>query len=174
MEISIIQNKIYEIRGNKVMLDFDLAVLYSVETKALNQAVKRNSDRFPRDFMFRLSKKEWDSMRSQFVTASEKRNKAALPYVFSEHGVSMLASVLKSRKAVKMNISIIRAFIALRQFAIKYKDLVEQITELKESVGNHNDQLKQIYDTLEDLLEEKAEEENWQAREPIGFKQAKK
>jgi hypothetical protein len=174
MEISVIQNKIHEIRGHKVMLDFDLATLYNVETKALNQAVKRNNDRFPKDFMFRLSQKEWDKMRSQFVTASAKRNKAALPYVFTEHGVSMLASVLKSKKAVKMNISIIRAFIALRQFALRYKELADQIVELKDSVGNHNEQLKQIYDTLEDLLEEKSDEENWQKREPIGFRQTKK
>lgn len=176
MEVSVIQNKIHEVRGHKVMLDFDIAALYGVETKVLNQAVKRNLDRFPKDFMFQLNKKEWNSLRSQFVTLESGRGKYSkyLPFAFTEHGVSMLASVLKSKKAVKMNISIIRAFIALRQFAIKYKELADQITELKESVGNHNDQLKQIYDTLEDLLEEKADEKSWENREPIGFRQSKK
>jgi len=176
MKVSVIQNKIHEIRGHKVMLDFDLAILYDVETKVLNQAVKRNSDRFPKDFMFQLSQKEWNSLRSQFVTLEKGRGKYSkyLPYVFTEHGVTMLASVLKSKKAVKMNISIVRAFISLRQFALRYKELADQIVELKDSVGNHNEQLKQIYDTLEDLLEEKSDEENWQKREPIGFRQTKK
>jgi phage regulator Rha-like protein len=176
MEISIIQNKIHEIRGHKVMLDYDLSILYNVETKALNQAVKRNNDRFPKDFMFQLNQKEWNSLRSQFVTLEKGRGKYSkyLPYVFTEHGVTMLASVLKSKKAVKMNISIVKAFISLRQFALRYKELADQIVELKESVGNHNEQLKQIYDTLEDLLEEKTEEENWRTREPIGFRQTKK
>ena len=103
MQLQVIQQKIFEIRKQNVMLDSDLAELYEVETRVLNQAVKRNIDRFPKDFMFRLTKKEWDSMSSQIVmTSPTKRPKVALPYVFIEHGVTMLASVLRSDTAVKM------------------------------------------------------------------------
>src|SRR5581483_6200829 len=150
MELEVIQQKIYEVRGEKVMLDFDLAKLYEVQTKALNQAVKRNIDRFPSDFMFRLSGDEWEGMRSQFVTAYQsKRNTAVTPYAFTEHGVTMLASVLKSEKAVKMNIFIVRAFIALRQFALQYKDLADEIGEIKATVADHGDQLTRIYAAIE-------------------------
>ena len=136
MQLQAIQQKIFEIRGQKVMLDFDLAVLYEVETRILNQAVKRNIERFPKDFMFKLTKKEWDSMSSQFVmTSSVKRPKTALPNAFTEHGVTMLASILRSNTAVKMNIAIVRAFIALRKFAIQYKDILEQLDGLREKIG---------------------------------------
>jgi hypothetical protein len=171
MNLSVIHNKIYEARGQKVILDFDLAALYEVETKALNQAVKRNQERFPPDFMFRLTAEEWTNMRSQFVTAStDRRNTKATPFAFTEHGVTMLASVLRSEKAVKMNIAIVRAFIALRQFAINYREVAEQIKELRSNVDNHNGQLNQIYDALENLLEEKVSGKKWDEREPIGFK----
>ena len=171
----IIQQKIFEIRGQKVMLDFDLAELYEVETRVLNQAVKRNAERFPKDFMFRLTKKEWESMSSQIVmTSPVKRPKVALPYVFTEHGVTMLASILRSDTAVKMNIAIVRAFIALRKFAIQYKDILEQLDGLREKVGSHDAQLNNIYEALENMLDKKAEEENkneaWNNRKRIGFK----
>jgi hypothetical protein len=170
MELAVIQQKIYEIRGQKVMLDFDLAKLYEVPTKALNQAVKRNIDRFPDDFMFRLTKEEWESMRSQFVTASQqKRNAAVNPYAFTEHGVTMLASVLKSEKAVKMNIFIVRAFIALRKFALQYKELADEIGEIKATVADHGDQLVKIYTAIETLLTEKEAQRTWEERERIGF-----
>ena len=113
-DVMIVQNLIYEIRGQKVMLDFDLARLYQVETKALNQAVKRNAERFPSDFMFRLTAEEVLNMRSQIVTAS-KRNTSAPPFAFTEQGVAMLASVLKSPIAVAASISIMRAFVQVRQ-----------------------------------------------------------
>ncbi|MBX9784051.1 MAG: ORF6N domain-containing protein [Chitinophagaceae bacterium] len=136
--ITAIQNRIYEIRGERVMLDFDLAALYEVETRVLNQSVKRNIYRFPADCMFHLSKDEWDSLRllksattssktmsSQIVmTSPAKRPSSALPYAFTEHGVSMLASVLKSRKAVEMNIAIVRAFITLRSFVIHNHEIL--------------------------------------------------
>lgn len=178
MELTLIQQKIYEIRGQKVMLDFDLAALYEVETKVLNQAVKRNIDRFPEDFMFRLTKVEWSVMRSQFVTASQKkRNVTVTPFAFTEHGVTMLASILRSDKAVKMNIAIVRAFIALRQFALNYKDLAYQINEIKHTVTNHSDQLNQIYDAIENMMDEKAdkqeEKRRWKEREKIGFKSSR-
>ena len=176
MKLAIIQQRIFEIRGHKVMFDFHLAELYGVETKTLNQAVKRNADRFPKDFMFRLNKKEWDFLRSQFVTLENGRGKYPkyLPNVFTEHGVTMLASVLKSKRAVKMNIAIVRAFISLKQFALQHKDLATQLEglrkELNERIGEHDGQLAAIYDAIENLLDEKTGQRNWQERERIGFK----
>lgn len=153
------------------MLDFDLAELYEVETRVLNQAIKRNRESFPEDFMFRLTKTEWENMSSQIVmTSTIKRPKSALPYAFTEHGVTMLASVLKSPKARKMNIAIVRAFIALRKFATQYSELLEQLNELKERIGNHDAQLNQIYDAIENLLDDKQEQQSWKERERIGFK----
>lgn len=177
MELIAIQNKIYEIRGQKVMLDFDLADLYEVETKVFNQAVKRNMQRFPDDFMFQLSKKEWDVLvsgnSSQFVTGSQKhRGSAYLPYAFTEHGVTMLASILRSEKAVKVNIAIVRAFIALREMAMHYKELAQKIEELEKKYNKH---FGDIYQALNLLLEERNGEEEQRNREPIGFiKPAKK
>lgn len=159
------------------MLDFDLAVLYKVPTKVLNQAVKRNSKRFPKDFMFRLNKKEWDLlvkeniMRSQTVTASQKkRNTSTLPFAFSEHGITMLASVLRSERAVKMNIFIVRAFIALRQFAINYNELAAELKDLKYKVGDHDKNLQIIYTALESIMTQKQQQKSWEDRQRIGFK----
>jgi len=109
--------------------------------------------------------------RSQFATSSQKRRRTdLLPYAFKEHGITMLSSVLKSERAVKMNIAIVRAFVALRKFAIQYDGLLEQLRELKDQVGNHDAQLNQIYDAIENLLNEKVEEKKWKEREKIGFK----
>ena len=116
MDLQIIQDKIYEIRGQKVMLDFDLAEMYQVETRVLNQAVKRNAERFPEDFMFQLSITEWENMSSQFVmTSRNKRPKSALPLAFTEHGVVMLSRVLRSGIAIQTSVLITRAFVAMRQ-----------------------------------------------------------
>ncbi len=175
MELLAIQQKIFEIRGQKIMLDFDLAALYEVETKVLNQAVSRNKDRFPKDFMFRLTRDEYNLLRSQIVTLERGKGKYSKynPYAFTEHGITMLASVLRSDTAIKMNIAIIRAFIALRKFAIQYKDILEQLDGLKEKIGSHDAQLNQIYEALENMLNKKVEEdnsqENWQNRKRIGF-----
>ena len=118
--INLIQQKIHEIRGEMVMLDFDLALLYEVDTKTLNQAVKRNEQRFPSDFMFRLTEKEWDDMIAKSVISSGyKRNKRLIPFAFTEHGVAMISGVLKSEKALMMNISIIRMFIEMKRVLIK-------------------------------------------------------
>lgn len=173
MEPKLIGQKIYEIRGHKIILDFDLAELYGVETKALNQAVKRNIARFPEDFMFRLTVEEW--MRSQNVTASQiKRNTKVTPYAFTEHGVSMLASILRSGKAVQMSIAIVRAFIALKQYVIAQDGLTQQLRQIVERLDEHDVQLNSIYDAIENLLEEKVEEKtkgkNWEDRDRIGFK----
>ncbi len=192
MQLQVIQNKIYEIRGQKVMLDFDLAELYDVQTKVFNQAVKRNIENFPDEFMFRLTKEEWTSLRSQimtsnthtsenqgdnwsqFVTSSKHRGLVYLPYAFTEHGVTMLASILKSSTARKMSIAIVRAFITMRKMIIQYADVIRVINELKEKVDAHDVQLNQIYEALENLLDKKVEEENkielWKNREKIGFK----
>ncbi len=121
------------------MLDFDLAQLDEVPTKVLNQAVKRNIERFPEDFMFQLTREEYNSLRSQTVILDvESRGNYSKynPYAFTEHGVTMLASILRSEKAVKMNIAIVRAFIALRQFALNYKELADQIQEIRQTVDN--------------------------------------
>jgi ORF6N domain len=187
---TLIINKIYEIRGQKVMLDFDLAELYKVETKRLNEQVKRNLERFPKDFMFKLTTKEWEYMRSQIVTISDEstgnwsqfatsskkhRGKTYLPYAFTEHGVTMLASILRSENAVKMNIAIVRAFITLRQLAIQHKDLATQLGQLQQEMyerfGEHDTQLATIYKAIENMLEQKeAEKKSWEERERIGFK----
>jgi phage regulator Rha-like protein len=171
MQLTIIQKKIYEIRDCKVMLDFDLAELYEVETRVLNQAIKRNIRSFPKDFMFRLTAKEWKMMSSQIVmTYPGKRPKKALPYVFTEHGVTMLASVLKSSRARKMNIAIVRAFIALKRFVLENNAILIQLKELKERIGEHDIQLNQIYNAIESLLDDKSEQKTWNERERIGFK----
>jgi len=153
------------------MLDFDLAELYQIETKRLNEQVKRNISRFPREFMFQLTIKELRGMRSQFATASiTKRNRNALPYVFTEHGVAMLASVINTEKAVQMNIAIIKAFIALREFVSNYKELADEVKVIRQTVTNHDEQLVLIYGAIENLLKEKADQQSWTNRERIGFK----
>jgi phage regulator Rha-like protein len=169
--IKSIQNRIYEIRGERVMLDFDLADLYEVGTKVLNQAVKRNSKRFPKDFMFRLTLTEWQAIRSQSVTASQsKRNTSVTPYAFTEQGVAMLSGVLNSDKAINMNIAIMRAFVEVRRVLLKQTDLKEQLKQIKERLGEHDVQLNQIYDAMENLLDEKIAHKKWEERERIGFK----
>ena len=131
-EVQVIQNKIYEIRGQRVMLDFDLAMLYSVETRVLNQAVKRNSERFPADFMFQLTAEEWSFISSQFVMTSRlKRPKSALPFAFTEHGALMLASVLRSDVAIDMSIKITRAFVAMRSMVAVLSNTVADVAQLR-------------------------------------------
>lgn len=131
-EIIPVQNLIYEIRGQKVMIDRDLAALYGVAVKTLNQAVKRNIQRFPDDFMFQVSQKEWDSLRSQFVTANPNLSKIRfLPYAFTEQGVAMLSSVLNSEKAIVINIQIMRVFVQIKQFALTNKELTERLNEME-------------------------------------------
>ncbi|MGC4232128.1 MAG: ORF6N domain-containing protein [Niabella sp.] len=185
--IQSIQNRIYEIRGERVMLDRDLALLYEIETKSLNLSVKRNIKRFPKDFMFQLTKEEWSNLRFQFETSSEQQvdnqyfnglkiisqghgGSRYLPYAFTEQGVAMLSGVLNSDKAIQMNIAIMRAFVEVRKILLQQNDLKEQLKELKERVSGHDVQLNQIYDALENLLDEKAAERKWNGRERIGFK----
>lgn len=169
------------------MLDFDLAALYEVATKVLNQAVKRNIKRFPKDFMFRLTPEEWKEMRSQFVTtyndtismrsqivtASQgKRNTKVTSYAFTEQGVAMLSGVLNSDKAIAMNIAIMRAFVEIRRILIQETDMRIQLNEIRERVGEHDTQLSAIYDAMENLLDEKVARRKWEERRKIGFKMA--
>jgi len=183
--IQSIQNRIYELRGERVMLDRDLAILYETETKRLTEAVKRNIKRFPPDFMFRLTTEEFeqlrfqieiieknDPLRPQIATLKIGRGQHSkyLPYAFTEHGVAMLSGILNSDKAIQMNIAIVRAFIEMRRFSIVHTDWKEQIREIKESIMAHDVQLNQIYDALENLLDEKAAQRKWEDRDRIGFK----
>lgn len=149
-----IESKIYFIRGQKVMLDSDLAELYKVPTKSLNLAVRRNADRFPEDFMFQLAKGEAESLRFQVETSktSGRGGRRYLPYVFTEHGVAMLATVLSSERAVQTNILIIRAFIKLRDMLATHKDLARAIETLKVKQDEHGDQITAIIDTINQLL----------------------
>ena len=168
MEINVIQTKIYEIRGQRVMLDFDLAELYEVETRVLNQAVKRNMDIFPIDFMFQLSVAEWENNSSQFVMSSRKHRGAIyLPFAFTEHGVSMLANILKSKKARQTSVAIVRAFILLKQFALGYKEISEQLKELE---AKYNKQFKDVYDAINYLLQKDIQQIGQKQRNRIGYK----
>lgn len=174
--IKSIQNRIYEIRGERVILDRDLADLYEVETKVLNQAVKRNIQRFPTDFMFRLAPIEWQTLkerevflRSQIVT-SNRGGSRYLPYAFTEQGVAMLSGILNSDKAIAMNIAIMRAFVETRKLLLSELNFKEQLKQIKERLGEHDAQLNQLYDAMENLLDEKIAQRKWEERERIGFK----
>ncbi len=172
MQLVTIQNKIYEVNGIKVMLDFDLAELYEAETRVLNQAIKRNIDSFPEDFMFRLSKEEWELMRSsssQIVMMEIPKNRTGkyLPYAFTEHGVTMLASILKSQKARKMNIAIVRAFVALRKTLMNIENLQNQMKELE---NKYDKQFDDIFEAIQFLITENGDMDNKKERPIIGYK----
>jgi hypothetical protein len=162
MKLEIIEQQIIELRGQKVMLDFHLAELYEIETRALKQAVRRNKNRFPSDFMFELDKNEISDLVSQFVIPSKSKLGGAVPFAFTEQGVAMLSSVLNSEKAIAINIAIMRTFVTLRQFALNYKELSQKITEIEK-------QFPDIYKILNHLMDEK-EIENQKERKFIGFK----
>ncbi len=183
-QLELIQSKIYEIRGQRVMLDFDLAELYQVETRVLNQAVKRNIDRFPEDFMFQVTAEEWVVISSQFVmTSRNKRPKSALPLAFTEHGVVMLSSVLRSDIAVQTSVLITRAFVAMRQIIANSPVIMsaqhqKEMKELKEYIedvfADPNDinedtrmQIELINQVLAELQVHKKLSEK--TRRPIGF-----
>lgn len=195
-----IQNRIYTIREERVMLDYDLAVLYEVETKVLNQAVKRNILRFPDDFMFKLTAAEWEElksqittgfsshvdMRSQIVTSSamqksspsvfisidtsKKRADKYLPFAFTEHGIAMLSGVLHSEKAIKMNIAIMRTFIAVKKMSIQQLDFLQKMKAMEDKLGGHDKQLAELYQAMENLIDENMARNKWENRPRIGFK----
>ena len=164
MDLQIIQNKIFEVRGYRVMLDLHLAELYQVETRALKQAVKRNIDRFPSDFMFELSKDEWLGL----ITNCDKfpdniRHTPPPPMAFTEQGVAMLSSVLRSKVAIEVNISIMRAFVLMRQMVIGYEELLKRIEELEVSTDA---QFNELYQALTQLLSQSKQQKE---RRPVGF-----
>lgn len=163
----LVMNKIYLIRGQKVMLDRDLAELYGVETKVLNQAVKRNSDRFPADFMFQVTKTEWESLRSQIVTLKTGRGKYPkyVPTVFTEQGVAMLSSVLKSETAIRVNIQIIRIFTRMREMIMTHKDILLQLDKIEKKLTGHDEDINLIFQYLKQLLNPPSP-----PRQRIGFK----
>jgi hypothetical protein len=149
-------NRKYFIRGEKVMFDFDLALLYDVENRALKQAVKRNIERFPNDFMFELTENEIENMVSQFVIPSKSKLGSAVPMAFSEQGVAMLSSVLKSKKALQVNIAIMRTFVKIRKLMSIHKDLAEKIEKLEKK---YDGQFKEVFDLIKKLIVEKEKPE---------------
>lgn len=168
MQLEKIQTKIYEIRGQKVMLDFDLSEMYEVENRALKQAVKRNLDRFPNDFMFQLTKIEWQELITICDNLPEGiKFSPATPFAFTEQGVSMLSSVLKSKKALQVNIAIMRAFVFMRQYALTHKDLTEKLQELE---NKYDKQFKDVYDAINFLLQKDNQEIAQKQRKRIGYK----
>jgi ORF6N domain len=162
MEIEVIQNKIFEIRGHKVMLDFDLADLYEVENKRLKASVRRNINRFPEDFMFELNENEFSNLRTKFSSSSYGGNRY-MPFAFTEQGIAMLSSVLKSDKAIEINISIMRTFVTIRQFALNYSELQKRINEIE-------NQFPDIYTTLNYLVDKENKTEENKERTKIGYK----
>jgi hypothetical protein len=165
--VEIIERKIYLIRGCKVMLDSDLAEMYQVPTKVLNQAVRRNFDRFPADFMFRLNEEELENLRSQTVTSNVGRGgRRYSPYAFTEDGVAMLSSVLASKRAVALNILIIRAFVRLREYLATHKDLARKLEDVERTQQEHSANIEQIYGYIQRLLDPPPES----SKRRIGFK----
>ncbi len=150
--IEVIEKKILLIRGEKVMLDADLAELYGVETKHLKRQVRRNIDRFPSDFMIQLSKEEYDSLRRHFGTLKRGEHSKYLPYAFTEQGVAMLSSVLNSERAVKVNIEIMRAFVKLREITSTHKELAEKLAELEKKIMEHDEHIQGIFQAIRRLM----------------------
>ena len=162
MQVELINTKIHTFRDVKVMLDYDLAALYETETKNLKRQVNRNIERFPVDFMFQLTKEEFDNLRCQVGTSSYGGTRY-LPYAFTEQGVAMLSSVLSSQKAIEINIAIMRAFVKMRKYAMNYKELAEKLLD-------HDKQLDDVNEVLNYLMSEKKLEIEQQERPRIGFK----
>lgn len=163
MHLELIQNKIFEIRSQKVMLDFDLALLYQTETRTLKQAVRRNLNRFPEDFMFGLTDREIATLVSQSVIPNKGKLGGAIPFAFTEQGVAMLSSVLNSEKAIEINISIIRAFITIRQFSLTYNELKDKITAIEK-------QFPDIYKALNYLVDKDNNQKEISERSKIGYR----
>lgn len=170
MELQTIQNRIYEVRGQKVLLDFDLATMYGTETKKLKQAVRRNIERFPPDFMFELTNEEYKSLRSQIVTLeNDGRGKFSKynPFAFTEQGIAMLASILRSPKAIEVNIQIVRAFVFLRKYALSHSELTLKLQELE---TKYDRQFKDVFEAINFLLKQDQRNSEQKRRVKIGFK----
>jgi hypothetical protein len=161
-----ILNKIYAIRGEKIMLDQDLAAMYNVETKQLKRQVKRNIERFPKDFMFELTPKEFENLRSQIGTSSWGGTRY-MPMAFTEQGVAMLSSILNSKTAIEVNIRIIRVFTKMREFALTHKEILLQLSKLEKEVKGNSKDIENIFAVLKELL---AKDAKPTPRNKIGFK----
>lgn len=164
-----IENKIFVIRGIKVMIDRDLAELYRVETKNLNRQVKRNSERFPAEFMFQITKDEKDELVTNWHRFKSMKHSSVLPYAFTEHGVAMLSSVLNSKQAITVNIIIIKAFMKMRETLSLHRELGQKLSQLERKYERHDEQIHYIFDQIRALTEPKEEEESPKLP-PIGFK----
>lgn len=176
MELQLIQQKIFEIRGYRVMMDYDLAKLYEVETKELKRAVKRNITRFPSDFMFELSEKEYEALRYQFGTSnstdhlrsqivtSKRGGNRYLPFAFTEQGVAMLSGILRSPKAIEINIAIMRAFVLLRELTTGYTEIKKQLDQF---MLDTNLQIADIYDILNEMALKQKQQDK--PRNPVGY-----
>jgi ORF6N domain len=159
--VALIESRIYLIRGQKVLLDADLASLYQVETKVLNQAVRRNRERFPADFMFQLTRKEDEALRSQIVTSNESTGRGGRrypPYAFTEQGIAMLSSVLSSKRAIEVNIAIMRTFVRLRQLLATHEELARRLEQLEWRQNEQGQQIQAVFETIQHLIEAPAEE----------------
>lgn len=152
VSVEVVATKIFEVRATKVMLDSDLAKLYGVRTKNLNKAVSRNKERFPGDFMFQMTKEELENLRFHFGT-SKRGGRRYLPYVFTQEGVAMLSGVLNSRRAIQVNIFIMRAFVKLRELLLSHKDLAIKIDSLERKYANHDKKIKEIFSAIHQLLQ---------------------
>ena len=167
MELQTLKRKIYEIRNQKVMLDFDLSELYETETRALKQAVNRNIDRFPEDFMFQLTKKEWEEVITKCDNLpSTAKFSPSKPYAFTEQGVAMLSSVLRNKKAIEINISIMRAFVLIRQYTLSHEDLTLKLNELE---FKFDQQFSNVYEALTFLMDKDKIESDQKNRTKIGY-----
>jgi len=163
--VNMIEQKIFLIRGHKVMLDKDLAVLYGVSTKRLNEQVRRNIKRFPNDFMLQLTITEAQISRSQIATLKQGQNIKYLPLAFTEQGIAMLSSVLNSERAIQVNIAIMRAFVKLRQILAAHKELAHKLKELENKIEKHDSEIQVIFEAIRQLMEPPPMPE----KPPIGF-----
>lgn len=166
MELTTIKNSIQEIRGKRVILDYELAKMYEVETRVLKQAVRRNIDRFPEDFMFELTEVEMKNLTSQFVMSSWGGTRHGI-FAFTEQGIAMLSSVLKSKLAIQINISIMRAFVMMRQWSLTYHELAERLEELERSHGQRFDGIEQV---LNYFIQKDKQSAQQRQRKQVGYK----
>ena len=167
----VLVNKIYLIRYQKVMLDRDLAELYGVETKRLKEQVRRNKDRFPEDFMFELSKEELEDWRSQFATSNKERMGMRVPpFAFTEHGVLMLSSILNSKKAINVNIQIMRVFTKMKEVLSSHKEMLERMDKFENTLEGQGHEIQVLFEYIKKLMEEKESRIKQATRKSIGFK----
>ena len=164
LDVEVIQQKIFSIRGHRVMIDRDLAALYGVETKHLNRQVKRNSIRFPGEFMFQLTTHEKEELVTICHRFESLKHSSFLPYAFTEHGVAMLANVLKSEQAVRISIMIIKVFIKLKELISFHKELLRKISEIEQRIGGHDKEIQVILETIRQLMKEEEK-----PKYPMGF-----